>query len=251
MIEFEWDMRITVKRLLQSRQIDLWHYAQHRKSSREESTHVRWVKLSKGRSYPVLVMFFIIGLIIGIGLTYTLFPSTSTSTSTVYSSSTTTELLVPSCPSTYSPSGYCEVGGNPSLALIERAFNYSSTLKLELWSYTFEPVKLPTIPNGTLQACFVNTGSEPAMISTANVLINNTSLQSTAVVSSYTYDASSTNHYAFVAANETTPSLSTLTIYLIVPNALVGHNYTLSIYGNSWTLKYGTALSNSSSTSPC
>ena len=208
--------------------------------------------MSRERSDLTLIVLFIIGLIIGIGLTYTLFPSTSTSTSTVYSSSATTELLVPSCPSTYSPSGYCEVGGNPSLALIERAFNYSSSVKLELWSYTFEPHSSSlNIPNGTLQACLVNTGSEPATISTANVLINNTSLQSTAIVSSYTYDASSTNHYAFVAANETTPSLSTLTIYLTVPNALVGHNYTLSIYGNSWSLKYGTALSNSSSTSLC
>ena len=207
--------------------------------------------MSKGRSYLFLVVFFIIGLVIGIGLTYTLFPSTSISTSTVHSSSTTTEFLAHSCPSTYSPSGYCEVGGDPSLALIERAFNYSSSVKLELRSYIFEPVKLPTIPNGTLQACLVNTGSEPAMISTADVLVNNTALQSTRVLSDYNYDASSTNHYAFVAANETTPSLSTLTIYLTVPNALIGHNYTLSIYGNSWSLKYGTAHSNSSSASPC
>ena len=185
-------------------------------------------------------------------MTYILFTqATTTSTSTVYSTSTATELLVSSCPGIYSPSGYCESNGNPSLGLIERAFNYSSSVKLELGSYTFEPVKLHNIPNGTLQACLVNTGSEPAMISTANVLINNASLQSTAVLSDYTYDASSTNHYAFVAANEMRPSLSTLTIYLVVPNALVGHNYTLSIYGNSWSLKYGTALSNSSSTNLC
>lgn len=196
-------------------------------------------------------MLFIIGLIIGIGLTYTLFPSTSTSTSTVHSTSTTTELLVPYCPGSYSTSGYCEVGGNPSLALIERALSFSSSVKLELGSYTFEPVKVGNIPNGTLQACLVNTGSEPAMISTANVMINNTAFQSTSVLSNSNYDASNANHYAFVAPNETTPSLSTLTIYLTVPNALVGHNYTLSIYNNSWTLKYGTARSNSSSTSPC
>ena len=209
--------------------------------------------LSGKRSNLILIVLFIIGLIIGIGLTYTLFPSTSTGASTVYSTSTTTttELLIPSCPSTYSPSGYCEVGGNPSLSLIERAFNYSSSVKLELVSYTFSPEKLRNIPNGTLQACLVNTGSEPAMISTANVMINNTSLQSTVVLSDYTYDATSTNHYAFVPDNETRPSSNTLTIYLVVPNALVGHNYTLSIYSNSWTLKYGTALSSSSSTSLC
>ena len=187
----------------------------------------------------------------GVGLSYTLFPSTTTSTSVVYSTNTTTEYIGPSCPGNYSASGYCEANGNPSLGLIESAFNYSSSVKFELGSYAFAPVKLPTIANGTLQACLVNTGNQPAMISNANVLINNTSLQSTSILSGYAYDASSGNHYAFVADNETRPQLSMLDIYLVVPNALVGHNYTLSIYGNSWSLKYGTALSNSSSGSPC
>ena len=224
--------------------------------------HVKppFANLRKGISYVataivaiVLILSFAAGYFAGLGTPSTstqISTTTVTKTSTVYSTSTTT-LLVPPCQGSYSTSGYCEAGGNPSLGLIERAFNYTSAVKLEIGTYAFTPVQNMPIPNGTLQMCLVNTGSEPAMISAANVLINNTSLQSTVLSSGFTYNYSSTAHYSFVASNETTPSLSSLVLFLSVSNPVLRDNYTLSIFGNSWTLKYGTSFTNSSSTFPC
>ncbi len=198
----------------------------------------------------ILLAALVIGLVAGSGLTYFVIPK-ATSTLAV----TTSSLLVAACLGGYDASGYCEANGYPSPALLGEALNYSSSSKLNVTCYTFQPEHSSVLPNNTLQACLVNVGSMPMLLSYNQILLNNTYFQSTILLpisSNLTFVTPNSTKYLYVApfspatisgGQAYVDPRMMFTIAITVPNASVGENWTLQIYSNTWTLKYGTASS--------